>query len=210
MNDVEVLEVFALFYRRCDERDWMRLSDQRTWQRFLRSVQQSSGPASSTGNLLKIPVSLKTPPTYREFRNFADSHFVGGLFSSVVAVESLYRAWTSLPDRQLVFDSLQGFYDSDSAAHMRYLYKSLGIDVAAHSLLPPDHLSLLLSFLGLLLENARPRDIHTFIDEHLDWIGNLLHTIRACQNPPDWMIAITELLIAYLENIKNRVLVRVR
>ena len=87
---------------------------------------------------------------------------------------------------------------------MRYLYKNLGIDVAAHSLLPPDHLSLLLSFLGLLIENARPRDITTFINEHLDWIGNLLHTIRACQEAPGWMLAITELLITYLENLNNK------
>jgi len=204
MNDIEVLNTFALFYRRCDKQDWGRLSEPRVWQSFLKSVEQSSPT-----NPIKIPASLKTAPTYREYRYFADSHFVGGLFSSVIAVESLYRTWTSLPDRQLAFDSLQGFYDSDSAAHMRFLYKNLGIDGAAYSQLPPDHLSLLLSFLGLLLENAQPRDTITFINEHLDWIGNLLHTIRACHESPDWMIAITELLIAYLENLNNRVLAKV-
>jgi len=193
MQTSKVLNCFALFFRRCEEADWLPFVEPALWEDFLASA--SSG--SSKGKK-EIPACLKEALPFPAFEAFANRHFTGGLPTSIQAVESLYRNWTGQLDSQLLFAGESGFYDSDSAAHMRYLYQQFEIEIAPESILPADHLSLLLGFLALLIENALPLSVMTFIDEHLDWLDELFNTIVARTPEADWLIAITELLIDYI------------
>jgi len=190
----EALTFFALFFHRCEKKDWLFLTNSVLWKDFLTSI------ASSIQE--DVPTCLKAALSYATFIGFADQHFVGGLPTSILAVESLYRNWTEQAGTQLAFAGEHGLYDSDSAAHMRHLYQHYGIEVASGSILPADHLSLLLGFLALLQDNAPPLCVRTFIDEHLDWLDDLLVTIILRAPDADWLHAITRLLISYLKALR--------
>ena len=203
LRDSDVLCSFALFYQRCSRDDWEQLIEETIWQDFLTSVNSGIArlPVDSRKNEALSASSLEPLP-YEEFKSFADRHFTGGLPGSIMAVESLYRNWTSLPGAQLVFSQDSGLYDSDSAAHMRYLYDSLGIELEAGNILPPDHLSLLLEFLALLIDEGRAFDADTFISEHLDWLPALLETIRKLTPEAHWRSSVSELLIAFVKSLR--------
>jgi len=200
MQNAEILNAFSLFYYRSSPEDWRELADPTTWQDFLTSIGGKRDERNSeTITTTRVPDCLAELPVYEAFRSFADCHFTGGLSTSILAVESLYRTWTASPEADLIFANQHGFYDSDSAAHMRFLYASLGIELAPDGVLPADHLALLLSFLALLIENAPAADIQAFIDEHLNWLPELLEIIRQRAPEAAWLAAITELLIRYLQ-----------
>ena len=200
MRVSEVLNSLALFYRRCEEEDWALLTEPYTWHAFL--VNLYTGQAGSRDLSAAVSSFLMQPLAYQDFRHFADSHFVGGLPTSILAVESLYRKRTALPQTPLAFSQESGLYDSDHAAHMRYLYQCLGIELAPDNILPPDHLSLLLGFLALLIEHAPAFDSCVFIDEHLAWLPDLLETIRKRAPEAEWLLVLTALLIGYLEQVR--------
>jgi len=200
MHVSETLGFLALFYRRCEEKDWAALAEPDTWQAFMTHICAAQDGGQDASAL--IPSCLSQPLTYESFRQFADSHFIGGLPTSILAVESLYRTWTALPEAQVAFSQEKGLYDSDSAAHMRYLYRNLGIELASDNTLPPDHLSLLLEFLGLLGEYAPAVDSCVFIDEHLSWLPDLQKSIQKCAPEAEWLLAITELLMGYLDQMR--------
>ena len=202
MQVSETLTSFALFFRRCEEEEWLALTNPDTWEDFL--ISSTWGQEQNLAAYLEALACLKTIPSYQDFRAFADRHFVGGLPTSILAVESLYRSWTTLPNATLSFAGEKGFYESDSAAHMRYLYRQFEVEIASDAKLPADHLSLLLGFLAPLLENASPEDTRTFIDEHLDWLDELHTTITQRAPEAGWLMYITRLLIAYLDSLYQR------
>ena len=189
---VEELGLFSLFYYRSSEAEWQALATPEARADFVASI----------NSVASCPQQVDLP-SYPDFSDFADRRFVGGLRGSIVAVESLYRRWTEIAGAQLTFAHDTGFYDSDSAAHMRYLYQSLGIELDPQNILPPDHLSLLLGFLALLVEHSTPADSCTFIDEHLDWLPELSQTIRERAPDVGWLLALNELLIEYLKNMQR-------
>jgi len=200
MHVSETLGFFALFYRRCEERDWAALAVPHTWQAFMAHI--CAGQDGGRDASAPVPSCLRQPLAYEAFRQFAESHFVGGLPTSILAVESLYRRWTALPEAQVAFSQEKGLYGSDSAAHMRYLYQSLGIGLAPDNILPPDHLSLLLEFLGLLREHAPASDSCVFIDEHLAWLPGLQESIQKRAPEAEWLLAVTGLLAGYLAHMR--------
>jgi len=212
---VETLDIFSLLYRRCDEKEWLTMVTPETWKEFLGNLDialratQDKDYAADKGNSQQrpqtshLPESLKEPPSYADFAAFSNSHYIGGLQQSILAVESLYRTWTAMDGAQLVFSHETGFYDSDSAQHMRHLYKSLDIQLDPQNILPPDHLSLLLGFLSLLVEYSPAQDVNAFIVEHLDWLPLLYTTIQERAPQALWLLALTDVLIRYLGFIQG-------
>ena len=177
MQSMGILEVFALCYRRCDAQEWTAAENSIFWQDFM--------------------------PSYEDFITFADSHYVGGLAGSVVAVESLFRVWSTSSASEMPFARREGLYNSEHAAHMRYLYERYDIRVPDPTL-PPDHLSNLLLFLQLLVEHAPPADVCMFIDEHLNWLPAYRRRITERAAEVTWPASLTGMLIDYLRHLKER------
>jgi hypothetical protein len=205
MQSIEILTIFSLFYKRSGEAEWKSVVEKIGWQNFLAAAHT---PSRSNDRPEK-PTALSTAhrgteamPSYREFIDFANKHYVGGLPISIVAVESLYRNWSFSQNIPLLFARESGLYDSDHAQHMRYLYQAYGVQPADVSL-PPDHLSNLLPFLGLLTRYASRQEVEVFIDEHLSWIADLSDTIARRAPEALWLAAITTHLINYLSCLKN-------
>jgi TorA maturation chaperone TorD len=101
----------------------------------------------------------------------------------VLPVESVYRQWTFDPTAKVSFAREKGYLMSDAALHMKALYVGYGLSLPAAMTATPDHLSLELEFACFLLEHETAGRYATFLQEHLDWVGDLWREAEAKEIP---------------------------
>ncbi len=89
--------------------------------------------------------------------------------------ESVYKPWTRYPSHPLAGKT--GFTRGDPAAHMTDTLEAFGVCLADDGR-SPDHLSVLLEFLALLMETGQEDSIRPFCADHLDWLGTLAAQAR--------------------------------
>lgn len=99
-------------------------------------------------------------------------------------VESTYKPWTDDSSCPLTFAATKGFIMGDCALHMREMFHQLGLEVPGEFRSTPDHLVLELDFLSLLYRSANREQIQKFIEDHLDWIGDLKDRVDRAQPHP--------------------------
>jgi TorA maturation chaperone TorD len=114
-------------------------------------------------------------------------------------VESVHKAWTLDPECRLSHARDKGYAMGDPALHMIELYRSFGLEMPEGFSGLPDHIVLELEFLALLLENHSEEEAHTFIKDHLDWIGRMVRRGREHQ-PSLFYISVLEALEAFIES----------
>lgn len=95
--------------------------------------------------------------------------FVPGTPFAALPVESLYKQWTQLEGN--AFGAQRGLFLGDAARHVRALYEALDIQVPAQFASMPDHLTLELELLSMLLEVGNLEAAREFARDHLDWLG---------------------------------------
>jgi hypothetical protein len=154
-----------------------------------------------TGLLLEAG-ELSRAPRFETQLDFARKHLVGGLPVSVLPIESLHSRWTWQESASLPFARQMGLYNGDAAAHMASLLQQFELTVTGDVPLSPDHLTIELSFLGLLLRYGSNTDVHQFIDDHLSWLPNYLDILPGRVPNAPVFIAITILLNACLETLR--------
>ncbi len=89
--------------------------------------------------------------------------------------ESVYKTWTDENGHPL--RGVKGFTYGDSAVHMLDTLRRYGLDFDRTESSSPDHIAVILEFLGFLLESERMEDARLFAMDHLDWLESLLeHT----------------------------------
>lgn len=113
--------------------------------------------------------ALFAVPTFLEKQAFAAQHFTGGLPESAVPVESLYVEWTRDPLRG-PFARQTGLYQAETALYMRDLFASLGLEPPEQLAAYPDHLSLELDTVSLLLDAGRADDARQLFLERSAWL----------------------------------------
>jgi putative dimethyl sulfoxide reductase chaperone len=125
-----------------------------------------------------------------------DKHFLqtlreeyGRLFSDhegtrISLVESTYKPWTNDKSCGMVFAASKGLVMGDPAIHMLDIYKSLSLEVPEEFRSMPDHLVLELELLALLYRSAPRETIEGFIEDHLDWIGDLKGEMEKADGHP--------------------------
>jgi hypothetical protein len=91
--------------------------------------------------------------------------------------ESVYKPWTT--DKLHPLSEERGLAWGDPAEHMLSLFEIFGLNAADRRRVPPDHLSMLLNFLALLLESRPENEVAHFCRDHLDWLSEL---VKAAQN----------------------------
>lgn len=112
-------------------------------------------------------------------------------------VESLYKPWSTAPDVALPIARETGWLGGDSAAHMKHLFTSLGVQLPRELEHAPDHLVLELEFMAMLLEQGTPEQAALFRSQHLDWIADLLAAAEK-QQAPEACIDLIRLVSEYV------------
>jgi TorA maturation chaperone TorD len=93
-------------------------------------------------------------------------------------VESTYKPWTTDKGCGMVFAGSKGLVRGDPALHMEEVYRQLALEVPEEYRATPDHLVMELELLGLLFRVADREQIKRFVEDHLDWIPDLLKELK--------------------------------
>lgn len=119
----------------------------------------------------------------------------------VVAAESIYNKWTNKRGDSTSFTP-EGYLMGDSAIHMRYIYRELGIEIPNPNEfhLSPDHLIFQLQLLAVLEEKGYQNYIYEYILDHLDWTDYL---VSDCEKK-EWSGFYYEWLLMIHLFLKNR------
>lgn len=89
-------------------------------------------------------------------------------------IESVYKPWTIDDSCGMPFADDKGYIMGDWAHHMLHLYELLDFEIPDKFSFCPDHLSLELEFMSILVEEADHREQLQFIEQHLDWLDDLV------------------------------------
>lgn len=111
---------------------------------------------------------------YASFRNEV---LVAGMPFAALPVESLYKRWSNAEGN--AFGAARGLYLGDPARHMIALYEQLAVEVPQKFADMPDHLSLELELLSLLLEADNAPAAREFAADHLDWLTDYDHVLAS-------------------------------
>lgn len=94
---------------------------------------------------------------------------VSGMPFAAMPVESLYKAWSGQSGN--AFGASRGLYLGDAARHLSAVYDKLAIEVPAAFASMPDHLTLQLELLALMLEAGNDNAVRDLVSDHFDWLG---------------------------------------
>ena len=116
--------------------------------------------------------ALFAPPSWEDVRSFAALHFTGGLPASAPPIESLYRlpgdgAEPFAPHGE---SRLPGSYYGESARYMRDLVRRMGMSLPPAFADCPDHLSIELDLLAVLLRSGMTHQAREFLSERFAWL----------------------------------------
>lgn len=158
MRDDDLFIVASWCFSPIDQDAWESVISPDVWEDFLNSLSDlSQGQLSAD-----IRHSLSTPPSYQEKEDFASKHFTGGLPESALPVESLY-----------VYEkdgSRSQEYLREPALYMRDLFTSMGLSVPTAFMACPDHISLQLEVVGMLL-SENPDYARDFALSRFEWLS---------------------------------------
>lgn len=118
--------------------------------------------------------ALFAPPSWEEKQRFTALHFTGGLPDSAMPVESLYReaAGAFRPIGGGAKQAkLTGSYGGESARYMRSLTARMGLAIPFGLEAYPDHLSVELDMMAVLLRSGRLHEAWTFLGERFSWLS---------------------------------------
>jgi TorA maturation chaperone TorD len=125
--------------------------------------------------------------------------FVDTEGEKISLVESSYKPWTVDKKCGMVFAASRGLVMGDAALHVSELYRHLSLEVPEEFRSTPDHLVLELEFLALLYRSVSHKEVHRFIGDHLDWIGELKKEVEKANPHPFYRNAI-RLIASFLQN----------
>lgn len=188
VEDEVVFSTLSKCFAPIDEGEWRALTQGAVWSGFLegarRAIQDEKTFGCATGAIRRVgrrcPLqdflsagevkALFTPPTFAEKQRFAARHFVGGLPLSAVPVESLYTRWSANESCQAPFSHKTGLYRGDSAQYMEDLIGRLGLSLPERYAAYPDHLSIELDLVAVLLRSGMREEARWYLAERFEWL----------------------------------------
>ncbi len=96
--------------------------------------------------------------------------------------ESFYKSWTE--DASHPLKGSLGHAWGDSASHMNSVLERFGMRLPQDEDRAPDHIAVLLEFLGFLIERGRVEEVREFRSDHLDWLPDLKKAGEDLELPP--------------------------
>ncbi|MFH0960195.1 MAG: molecular chaperone TorD family protein [Pseudomonadota bacterium] len=122
-----------------------------------------------------IPVDSRLHAFFQNWNISRGAFF--GPNPAVPLEESVYKSWTDETGHPL--RGFKGLVWGDSAFHMLDTLKRYGVDFDRTRSSSPDHLAVILEFLGFLLETNRIEEARLFTIDHLNWLEPLLEHTKA-------------------------------
>lgn len=187
MDDARLFAMLAQCFGPVTQDEWDRTVGDDEWQALiarLRVLLQQPDAFGSLGAPLSrarraVPLqeflserevdALFAPPSFEQKQKFAARHFTGGLPDSALPIESLYVEWAADAKRG-PFAGQKGLYSADTALYMRDLVADLGLELPESLAAYPDHLSLELDMVSILLEAGRIDDARQLFLERSEWL----------------------------------------
>ncbi len=105
--------------------------------------------------------------------------------------ESVYKSWAPASAEGTLFAGERGLLMGEPARHLLELYRLTGWTPPVEFAGRPDHLALELAFMAHLVEHFGPLDQVQFLDDHLDWLPDLLETATAWEPSPFYAAILT-------------------
>lgn len=177
-----------------DEDEFAQVVAPEVWSGFLERIVRGvsgdgrQGDRALSDFLASAEVSaLKNPPRASEHGAFCRKHFTGGLPESAMPVESLYHGVPQPLAESEPFTAFSGAaYLGESATYMRSLIERMGFSVPQGYEAWPDHLSLELDMLAVLLRSGAREQASIYQMERFGWLADYrqrllaLHDEGAC------------------------------
>lgn len=154
---------------------------------------------------LSFPIEWSSVQNCKELNKLYTIHFSGGLKSSVLPIESVYKPWTQDRSCALPFAKSKGYLLGDSAYHMFYLLESFQIELPEEYSNTPDHLVILLDFLSVLYKYSTTSFIEDYLIHHFDWLRDYNHEFKKHAKEGSFYLALTDVLVQVIEEEKARV-----
>ncbi len=164
MKDSEVFAVLSQCFVDIDEGEWDRFVAEQ-WEPFCGAVAriESFGFGADDASPESRPSILPAPPTGAEKGSYARRRYTGGLPSSAMPVESLYAAPAQT-------GSSAALYRSPCADYMADIASRMGLSIPEEFAACPDHLSLELDLVSVLLRAGASDAARTVVLERLAWL----------------------------------------
>lgn len=130
-----------------------------------------------------------------------NSLFEGPIAPFVSPVESIYKPWDKSGGS--VLGEGEGYVMGDPALDMARRYATAGMEIPPEYSHKPDHIALVLEYMAFAVERLSEADQLMFLNEHLNWIGNLFNDIKSNKNGMQF-IKITRFLEAFIREDSAR------
>lgn len=171
---VSLLSLIAPLFSSLSEQEYAEVRENPAWDAVCAaSSQEAADPAER--ETLGCACALPDWPQRSLLQNEV---LVSGMPLAAMPVESLYKPWSS--DSRNAYGSQRGLYRGEPARHMQSVYASLDIEVSERFAAMPDHLTLELELLALLLEAGNAAAAATVAFEHLDWLDDYDAALARC------------------------------
>jgi TorA maturation chaperone TorD len=211
MDSAAVFSVLSRCFVESEQAEWDELTAPTAWADFLGGARQMlqdthdlaerapRGSRRISGCPLRDVLSeselkaLAVPPTFAAHDEFARTHFTGGLPYSAVPVESLY---CKDDDRRDPLEPNRGLYLGKTADYMRDLTTSLGLSIPDKFRACPDHLSLELDLIAVLLRSGMAAQAQTLVVERLGWLTDYrMKLIGLNEEAANFYISLVDMLV---------------
>lgn len=156
-NTAHLLSLIAPLFSYLKDEDYGHVLQNAAWQ----DARAAAGPA--LGKTLALPAW----PARSSFQN---ELLVPGMPLAAMPVESLYKTWSAQEGN--AFGAARGLYLGDPARHLDAVYEQLDIRVPEAFASMPDHLTLELELLALLLTAGNDAAARQLAADHFDWLGD--------------------------------------
>ncbi len=160
------------------------------WPSFLEGLAADLPHDDASQHLLD---TLATPPCYEDKHTFAARHFTGGLPASAMPIESLYTR--KMPD------DLPEYYQ-EPALYMKDLIASLGCEIPDGFETYPDHITLELEVLALLLESDMD-SARDFAFTRFNWLAEFGGKIKAFGAESSFYAAAVDATIVLIDALRE-------
>ncbi|WP_048600332.1 TorD/DmsD family molecular chaperone [Rubeoparvulum massiliense] len=120
---------------------------------------------------------------YSSFRSEYIHAFSGIYHPSAQPIESIYKEWTTDPEAEVMLVNQKGYLYGDPALHMKYLFEQSHLEIPDEYQGIPDHLTLILEFLGFLMTEGTDQMVSEFLQDHLDWLPDFHEKMKEVKAP---------------------------
>lgn len=214
IEDEAVFSVLSRCFAPVSAEEWTDVTKGSAWSDFLdgvRSLVQDDRPfgsslRASSASRRRCPLqefisagevsALFSPPSPQEKNEFAALHFTGGLPGSALPIESLYSEWNRSARGDSLFPQAKGLYWGDSARYMKELIGSMGFDVPEMFAACPDHLSLELDLIAIMLRSGMNREAQMFLGERLEWLTGYRMRLLELGDDAHFYIGLVDVIMA--------------